>query len=116
MHIGRKIRIARAVKGITQEELADKIGKTRPLISQIESTGKVKASTLRQICKILDIDPEDPELVSFLEENEIYTRNTKSSEHEALKREVDMLRELVQAQKEIIEHLRKQAKRPAGKK
>jgi transcriptional regulator with XRE-family HTH domain len=107
MHLGKKIRVARLMKELSQQELADKIGKTRPLISQIENTGKVKTATLKLICKELDIDLSDPEFNSFFEEREIYhtTRDI-----EAMERELETLRALVEAQREIIEHLKKQVK------
>lgn len=111
MHIGKKIRIARAIKGMTQEDLAQKIGKTRPLISQIESSGKVKMSTLRLISKVLDLDPDDPDLVSLMEDSEIYVRKGKSKDIEMLQREVEALRQLVEAQKELIDSLKKQVKK-----
>ncbi|HEU4716877.1 MAG TPA: helix-turn-helix transcriptional regulator [Bacteroidia bacterium] len=112
MHIGKKIRVARVVKGFTQEDLAEKIGKTRPLISQIESTGKVKVGTLKQICKVLDMDPEDPELVSFFEENEIYMtdsvrRKQRVRDFAVMEREVKMLRELVESQKALIDEMKR---------
>src|SRR5665213_642320 len=109
MHIGKKIRVARVRKEMTQEQLAEKIGKTRPLISQIESTGKVKTGTLKQICKVLGIDLDDAEFHSFFEEHEIYQRLPKSTtkDEEAMERELKTLRALVAAQKEIIEHLKK---------
>ncbi|HEU4716878.1 MAG TPA: helix-turn-helix transcriptional regulator [Bacteroidia bacterium] len=112
MHIGKKIRVARVVKGMTQEDLAEKIGKTRPLISQIESTGKVKVGTLKQICKVLDMDPEDPDLTSFFEENEIYLSGASKQKQRAkdfaiMERELKMLRELVESQKALIDELKK---------
>jgi len=46
MHLGKKIKLARVSKSLTQQELADLIHKTRPLISHIEQTGKVNPYTL----------------------------------------------------------------------
>ena len=56
LHLGKQIKIARITKGITQQDLADKINKTRPLISSIEQTGRVNIYTLKQICQVLDMD------------------------------------------------------------
>jgi transcriptional regulator with XRE-family HTH domain len=55
MHIGLKIKLARIAKGFTQQDLADKIFKTRPLVSHIEQTGNVNSKTLEEIKKVLDI-------------------------------------------------------------
>jgi transcriptional regulator with XRE-family HTH domain len=108
MHIGKKIKVVRVKMGMTQEDLAEKIGKTRPLISQIENTGKVKNNTLREICKVLDIDLNDPEFHAFFEEREVYekTPKTNGKDVEAMERELKTLRELIAAQKEIIAHLK----------
>src|SRR4051812_22798612 len=98
MHIGKKIRVARVMKGMSQEVLAEKIGKTRPLISQIENTGKVKTGTLKLICKVLDIDLDDPEFHAFFEDNAVYERTAKpagNKDVEALEREIKTLRALV---------------------
>jgi transcriptional regulator with XRE-family HTH domain len=115
MHIGKKIKVARVKMEMTQEELAEKIGKTRPLISQIENTGKIKNNTLRAICKVLDIDLDDPDFHAFFEEHELYSHNSKGVKNiEAMERELDTLRALVEAQREIIAHL-KRKKNSAGK-
>ena len=113
MHIGKKLRVARVKKEMTQEELAKKIGKTRPLISQIENTGKVKNNTLKLICKVLDIDINDPEFHAFFEEHALYEKIQKvnGKDIEAMERELKTLRELVAAQKEIIEHLKNKGKK-----
>ena len=118
MHIGKKIRLARAVKEMTQQELADKIGKTRPLISQIESTGKVKIRTLKMICKVLDLDPDDPDFNAFFEESLPYTRSGKQKKEiaqlkdiKSLERENAALRELVEAQRDLIEQLKGKRKK-----
>ena len=58
MNLGKKIKMARQFRGLTQDQLAEKIGKTRPLISQIEVNGKVNAYTLQKICDELDLDIE----------------------------------------------------------
>jgi transcriptional regulator with XRE-family HTH domain len=46
MHTGKKIKLLRNIKNITQEELAEKINKTRALVSHIEKTGKVKINRM----------------------------------------------------------------------
>jgi transcriptional regulator with XRE-family HTH domain len=108
MHLGLKIKIARITKGMTQEELAGKINKTRPLVSHIEQTGKVNFYTLKKICTILGLDP-------FSLENELsepsgnYQRDDQNYKQEIkrLKEEISVLKELVSVQKEVVNELRK---------
>jgi transcriptional regulator with XRE-family HTH domain len=61
MHLGLRIKLVRISKGLKQEELAEKINKTRPLISNIEQTGKANHYTLKKICEVLDLDINDLE-------------------------------------------------------
>lgn len=58
-HIGLRVKLARISKGLSQQELAQKIGKTRPLVSHIEQTGKVALPTLMEISRVLGIPAED---------------------------------------------------------
>jgi len=57
-HLGHKIKRLRAFRGMTQEELASKLGKTRSLVSFFERTGSVNKYTLSEICSILETSPE----------------------------------------------------------
>lgn len=59
MHLGLRIKVERVAKGMTQQQLADKINKTRPLISHIEQTGKVNHYTLLSICNALNVNIEE---------------------------------------------------------
>ena len=54
-HIGIKIKRLRASKGMTQQELADKIGKTRSLVSHFETSGIINKYTLQEIADALQI-------------------------------------------------------------
>lgn len=58
--IGENIRRKREERGLTQKELADKVGVTFGAISQIESgaTGK-KFDTLRKICINLECTSDE---------------------------------------------------------
>lgn len=106
-------------RGLTQSDLADKINKTRPLISHIEQTGKVHPYTLRLILDALDIDED-----TLLQVNENYipyvSRTTKTPDNtqkedmdqmkkiiELLERENEALRRLVDTQEDMIRDLRK---------
>jgi len=106
MHIGIHIKMARIAHGLTQEQLAEKIHKTRPLVSHIEQTGKVNSITLKSIGEVLNFDPEklmeevgEPPLTYFpstlkireLEEQIRYLTN-----------ENETLRQLVKSQEEVI--------------
>lgn len=100
MHIGDQIKRARMMKGLTQQQLADKIHKTRPLISSIEQTGKVNIYTLKQICEVLGIDIEALSM-STGELAAIYSPN---KELEAKQKEIDSLRQqLAECQKQLTD-------------
>jgi transcriptional regulator with XRE-family HTH domain len=105
MHIGLKIKMARMAAGMKQEDLAEKINKSRPLVSHIEQTGKANYYTLKKICKVLDMDIATLDSVS----NEPGNRNTENYKNEIkrLLEEINLLKELVQSQKEVIGELRK---------
>jgi transcriptional regulator with XRE-family HTH domain len=96
---------------LKQEDLAEKINKSRPLVSHIEQTGKVNYYTLKKICKVLDIDISTLDSVAAEPGNK--TSDNYKSEIKRLQDEIDLLRELVQSQKEVIAELRK---KPAPRK
>lgn len=107
MHVGQNIRQARVTKGLTQEELALLVNKSRPLISHIEQTGKVNAYTLRDICEALDVSVEDMEntqrdtldpAVTYLKKVDLLTE-----ENAALRKEINELRELIASQRQLID-------------
>lgn len=113
MHTGKKIKLLRTLKNLTQEELAEKINKTRALISHIEQTGKVNHYTLLSILKVLDVS-----LPYFedLDENGVlasttpgYTANNElnilKEKVEHYQKENSLLKELINSQKKIIKTL-----------
>jgi transcriptional regulator with XRE-family HTH domain len=109
MHLGIKIKIARLSKKLTQQDLADKIGKTRPLVSHIEQTGKVNHQTLLLISKALDISLEEIETIV----NEPTKKGKPKAKDVELQDEIDRLKEenatlkeLVKSQKDVIEMLK----------
>lgn len=71
-HIGKRIKKIRAFNGMTQDELAQAINKTRSMVSHIERTGEANYHTLKEIAKVLRLSVED------LQENDnIDSQNTK---------------------------------------
>lgn len=61
-HLGQKIKRLRAFKGMTQEDLAAALGKTRSLVSYFERTGNINNYTLQEITGILGANPEEFQL------------------------------------------------------
>jgi transcriptional regulator with XRE-family HTH domain len=111
MHIGKKIKLARVSKGFTQQDLAEMINKTRPLVSHIELTGKVSAYTLNKIGKALTIDFNNMEQIFAEDPKGHYPGNkqdveTMKIEIDRLKKEIEILHELVNSQKEVIRALK----------
>ncbi len=116
MHLGFKIKVARIAKGFTQQDLADKIHKTRPLVSHIEQTGKVNSYTLTKICKALQIDMTA--LENMVNEKGVPYMGGKEGDpafhKEEVKRlndEINLLKELISSQKEVIVSLREKITR-----
>ena len=113
LEIGKKIKILRAQKGMSQQDLADSINKTRPLISHIEITSKVNFYTLTEIANALSVE------VSYFTDN--FTNNIVNEEKEGyfilsersskLERENELLNEIINNQKEIIIQLKDKIKR-----
>jgi len=108
MQEGKKIKILRAIKGLTQDELAAKINKTRALVSHIEQTGKVNNYTLTAILKIFGMTHEEFEKFDAKETIKYYKLPEKE-ELDILKERVEhyqkenkALKELIQSQKKII--------------
>ena len=112
MHIGEKIKLLRRMKGFTQDELAEKINKTRALVSHIEQMGKVNHYTLQSVLKVLGISED--QFKSFKVKLTITHEGiakAKDENKEAVLRahkledcqkENKMLKEFVASQKKII--------------
>lgn len=122
MHTGERIKRVRMLRGLTQADLAEKINKTRPLISHIEQTGKVHPQTLREILTVLEIDEETLELIDesqipYIPEHIRKKEAAMKEEIEQLKRVVELLErenqaltKLVETQDVMIKELRKKGK------
>jgi transcriptional regulator with XRE-family HTH domain len=99
-HIGEKLKRLRAFRGMTQEDLANAIGKTRSLVSYFERTGSVNKYTLQEITAALNTRPEalenlDPEEQPILQETvPPYIENT------------ELIKNLIEQQREEIQFLR----------
>ncbi len=118
MHLGLRIKIARISKGITQEQLAERINKTRPLISSIEQKGKANYYTLKSICDVLgldinDIENEVSDVTTLYQtpKNKVYTDKILQ-----LESDVEHLRMLVRSQQELIEALKEKITMLSSKK
>lgn len=114
MHVGKKIKLLRVIRGMSQEELGEKVNRTRALISHIELTGKVHAFTLKSILKALDTTEEEFETF----DDNLRTKSVPYTEFETkltaleerlinYQKENNVLRDLVESQKQMIEILRK---------
>jgi transcriptional regulator with XRE-family HTH domain len=115
MHLGKKIKLLRNIKGISQEQLANKIRRTRALISHIEQSGKANYETLMLILNYFNISKED---FDNFEQNQIKPNKSKDytyqiEEIESLKNQLGhcqnenkILIELIESQKEIIKFLK----------
>lgn len=109
-HLGQKIKRLRAFRGLTQEDLADALGKTRSLISFFERTGNVNKYTLQEICSILKTTPEELEGNSQVDDGKspAYGASTKNPELlEQLKEENMFLKETINNQWQLLKELSK---------
>jgi transcriptional regulator with XRE-family HTH domain len=112
MHKGLKIKLARISKGLTQEELAEKIDKTRPLVSSIEQSGQGNYYTIKKICEVLDLDIEtlENELNEPAKGYNGLNANSLQKENNRLEKELQLYQELCESQKETILSLKAQVK------
>lgn len=109
MHLGKRIKLVRIYKSITQNELADRIGRTRALIAFIEKSGKVNKRTLEDIVKVLgvsqtELDNFGENAVMVKEELSGYRKKLENSEEKlkALQAEISILKDLLDTQKKVI--------------
>lgn len=112
MHKGLKIKLARISKRLTQEELAEKIDKTRPLVSSIEQTGQGSYYTIKKICEALDLDIDALEN-EVNEANKGYKSqnlNNLQKEISRIEKELQLYKDLCESQKENILSLKAQLK------
>ncbi|MCC6684362.1 MAG: helix-turn-helix domain-containing protein [Bacteroidia bacterium] len=94
---------------MTQQDLAEKINKTRPLISSVEQTGQVSIYTLRKICDVLGLDPYEIEKNTEEDSSGSLSKKEESKLVEkinSLEKQILRLEELVESQKDVIKMLR----------
>jgi transcriptional regulator with XRE-family HTH domain len=117
MKAGKKIKLLRQLKGLTQEELAYKIGKTRALLSHIEKTNKINHETLVLILKAFKISMEEFEFFDEKTVEKTLHKKPVTVEDDVLKqlheqlvaykKENSLLKEIIHSQKELISVLKK---------
>ena len=119
-HIGTKVKKVRAYKGMTQEDLAKAIGKTRSLVSHFERSGSINKYTLKEIADALGTDIATLEstgnsLPDFyngdkdLKMNPLDKKSKVVSDHQQetkqLKEEIAFLKETINHQWQLIHEL-----------
>lgn len=110
-HLGQKIKRLRAYRGLTQEELARSLGKTRSLVSFFERTGNINKYTLQEISQLLNTTPEE------LENDTIHVTPAAPTTHifagpqekliSQLQEEISFLKETVNHQWQLLKELSK---------
>lgn len=58
IHIGSRIKACREELGLTQEELASRIGVSRSHIQRIEAGDNFTVTTLAALCNVLEVNPD----------------------------------------------------------
>lgn len=110
-HLGQKIKRLRAYRGLTQEDLARSLGKTRSLVSFFERTGNINKYTLQEISTLLNTTPEE------LENDQVHTNpaehidNNHADTNEKLinqlQQEIVFLKETIHQQWQLLKDLSK---------
>lgn len=113
-HIGKKIKRFRSFRGMTQEELATAIGKTRSLVSFFERTGNINKYTLMEIAQILDTTVEELETGNFGTSNtfqeQVISSQKKNDSNQLIEQqqaEINFLKETINHQWELLKSLAK---------
>ncbi len=109
--MGQKIKRLRAYRGLTQEDLARSLGKTRSLVSFFERTGNINKYTLQEISQLLNTTPEE------LENDTIHISPAVSPTHSfggpqeklitQLQEEISFLKETINHQWQLLRDLSK---------
>jgi transcriptional regulator with XRE-family HTH domain len=95
MHPGKIIKKLRVQAELTQQQLAEKINKTKALVSHVENTGKVNYYTLQQIATVLNTSVE---FIQNYDEKNIPAQKTTDhlpKDYELIKQENKLLKEQI---------------------
>jgi transcriptional regulator with XRE-family HTH domain len=110
-HLGQKIKRLRAYRGLTQEDLARSLGKTRSLVSFFERTGNINKYTLQEISNLLNTTPEELESdtihVSPAEQTVHKTSGPEEKLISQLQQEIVFLKETIHQQWLLLKELSK---------
>lgn len=113
-HLGEKLKKIRVLHGMSQEDLAKAIGKTRSLISHLETKGNINKYTLQEIAAVLKIDTATIENFNFENAHVINDQNKGADygkdEIQKLKEEIIELKATIKEQWKIIQNLTKGTK------
>ena len=110
-HLGEKLKKIRVLHGMSQEDLAKAIGKTRSLISHLETSGNINKYTLQEIATALKMDTatienfnfENAQVLRDLSPNAEYNKD----EIQKLKEEIIDLKATIKEQWKVIQNLTK---------
>jgi transcriptional regulator with XRE-family HTH domain len=110
-HVGQKIKRLRAYRGMTQEDLARSLGKTRSLVSFFERTGNINKYTLQEVSALLNTTPEDLENSTALTTISDLTNSKHATPEEQLviqlQQEIFFLKETINQQWQLLKELSK---------
>lgn len=113
-HLGEKIKRLRSYRGMTQEELAKGIGKTRSLISFLERTGNINKYTLSEIARVLNTTPSDLEKIETAitqpvvieSEDSLYAKNQAYQNMiERQQTEIEFLKQTISHQQNLLNRI-----------
>lgn len=110
-HIGDKIKRFRGFRGMTQEQLAEAIGKTRSLVSYFERTGVINKYTFKEIAEVLHTTTEELEnledevlkLKEYPADSNYHNNNLAEQLIEQQKSEINFLKQTITYQWELIQ-------------
>lgn len=103
-HIGKHIQKLREAADMSQDQLAEKIGKSKSLVSFVENKGKVSDPTLKLISKALDVPFENLKVYPIIDlDSQKQSLEQYKFRITELERETELLRSIIDKQEKIIE-------------
>lgn len=103
-HIGKHIQKLREAADMSQDQLAEKIGKSKSLISFVENKGKVSDKTLDLIAKALKVPFDNLKVFPIIDlESQKQSQDQYKLRISELERETELLRSIIDKQEKIIE-------------